>query len=448
MAAAPSSGAHWTPGGPYDTQLTSLNPSPRLALLLRQLPRYTIRDDPHLVYPMLREALGIAPGDSFLLVRLARAELYLEAIALARQHWVEAQTAVGIDQDPLFDKTFAAFCQWHDKVVQEDDEFWYSHSDGGIPWHPVCPLSDCLANEVESGALKTRWLALQGQPDGSENFQRYWRLLHIDSMELEGVFALTGNSRARLVRVGFWHGAVESGASIHLTSFSIDAADAIVNVLKACDETTQMILHIIDHTSEINSAWIHSLHATAMRCSQISEAVDDGEFVRYLTPGGMPREQTSYTTLVDDDTTIVQYAPWREIPIEIETYVSELMRLLEQLEQNQVSALAVAAWAHSAFVLIHPYADGNGRISRLLASIPLLKAGLPPMTINTVNRVPYFAACTSATRGDLGPMMEEIKEGADRALDFLGCLEPSGPDDARFRTTAMGGMTRLYFPQH
>ncbi len=36
---------------------------------------------------------------------------------------------------------------------------------------------------------------------------------------------------------------------------------------------------------------------------------------------------------------------------------------------------------HVAFVRIHPFFDGNGRMARLVSNLPVLKAGFPPIII-------------------------------------------------------------------
>jgi Fic family protein len=41
-------------------------------------------------------------------------------------------------------------------------------------------------------------------------------------------------------------------------------------------------------------------------------------------------------------------------------------------------------------VHIHPFWDGNGRLARLLANIPLLKSGLPPLVIPLEERRAYI----------------------------------------------------------
>lgn len=51
-----------------------------------------------------------------------------------------------------------------------------------------------------------------------------------------------------------------------------------------------------------------------------------------------------------------------------------------------------AAKVHADFVGIHPFVDGNGRTSRLLMNLELLKTGYPPSVITVENRLAYYEA--------------------------------------------------------
>ena len=58
--------------------------------------------------------------------------------------------------------------------------------------------------------------------------------------------------------------------------------------------------------------------------------------------------------------------------------------------RNKMSPVELAAMAHLKFVSIHPYSDGNGRISRLLANYVLNKHGYPMLNIKFNDRMAYY----------------------------------------------------------
>ncbi len=60
--------------------------------------------------------------------------------------------------------------------------------------------------------------------------------------------------------------------------------------------------------------------------------------------------------------------------------------------KTQEEALRAYTRLHLAFTSIHPFFDGNGRMARLLANIPLLKNGFLPIVINNQNRQEYLEA--------------------------------------------------------
>lgn len=85
----------------------------------------------------------------------------------------------------------------------------------------------------------------------------------------------------------------------------------------------------------------------------------------------------------------IEYAHPDEVPA--------LMReILATLNAEPVPPLtlrtAPGAYAkiHAGVAHIHPFWDGNGRMARLLANIPLLRAGLPPIVIPVERRRSYL----------------------------------------------------------
>ena len=61
-------------------------------------------------------------------------------------------------------------------------------------------------------------------------------------------------------------------------------------------------------------------------------------------------------------------------------------------DAHKLHPLERAAKVHADFVGIHPFIDGNGRISRLLMNLELLKAGYPLSVITVGNRLAYYEA--------------------------------------------------------
>lgn len=71
--------------------------------------------------------------------------------------------------------------------------------------------------------------------------------------------------------------------------------------------------------------------------------------------------------------------------------MSQLINWYET-EAYKLHPIERAAKVHADFVGIHPFIDGNGRTSRLLMNLELMKAGYPPCVITVENRLAYYEA--------------------------------------------------------
>lgn len=69
-----------------------------------------------------------------------------------------------------------------------------------------------------------------------------------------------------------------------------------------------------------------------------------------------------------------------------------LNELVEWYNKNKKKypALVLGAVAHNQFENIHPFADGNGRVGRIILNNILIKYNLPPININLKNQFEYY----------------------------------------------------------
>jgi len=93
-------------------------------------------------------------------------------------------------------------------------------------------------------------------------------------------------------------------------------------------------------------------------------------------------------------------------PIELASKIQEFIHWYIE-KHNSLHPIELAARVHIDFVKIHPFADGNGRTSRLLMNLELIKHGYPPVIIKVADRLEYYKALDVAhTTKNYKPFME------------------------------------------
>lgn len=112
---------------------------------------------------------------------------------------------------------------------------------------------------------------------------------------------------------------------------------------------------------------------------------------------------------------IFEYASVTDTPI----LMGELIQWYHKEEQKKEShPVILAAMLHYKLVRIHPFDDGNGRISRLLMNYVLLKNNLPPVVIKSADKRNYLSALKSADAGKLEDFVIYIGQQLIWSLDL------------------------------
>lgn len=131
----------------------------------------------------------------------------------------------------------------------------------------------------------------------------------------------------------------------------------------------------------------------------------DGQDTRRQIKVGDYKEYPNSVRLANGE--IFDYASPADTPIQM----GELMNWYRQQEEEKtLHPVELAALFHYKFVCIHPFDDGNGRISRLLMNYVLLRNDLPPVIIKSVDKRNYLQALHQADVGEIGAFVDYIAD--------------------------------------
>ena len=86
-------------------------------------------------------------------------------------------------------------------------------------------------------------------------------------------------------------------------------------------------------------------------------------------------------------------------PEELDEKMNEFILQLPKLKE-ELHPVEYAAMVHIIFVNIHPFADGNGRVARLLMNLALLQSGYNIVVIPPVARTDYISAIQETNKGN------------------------------------------------
>ncbi len=134
---------------------------------------------------------------------------------------------------------------------------------------------------------------------------------------------------------------------------------------------------------EISEADFYELHHLVL-----TEKVTD-----IYKPYGAWKNEPNGTSVVDDSgrQVFIDYAMPKEVPALMRKVIDSI-NTHSNADIGADDAHRIYADIHIAIVTGHPFWDGNGRIARLAANLPLLNAGLPPVVISQSQRREYLQA--------------------------------------------------------
>ena len=140
-----------------------------------------------------------------------------------------------------------------------------------------------------------------------------------------------------------------------------------------------------------------------------------------ITPDGQPTRRqitvgnykTQPNSVLLPNGELFEYTAPQEVPVRMQA----LMEWYRD-EQTALHPVTLAAMFHYKFVCIHPFDDGNGRVSRLLMNYVLLAHKLPPVVIKSSDKQNYLHALHLADTGQYEAFIRYIAEQVVSSLEM------------------------------
>lgn len=182
--------------------------------------------------------------------------------------------------------------------------------------------------------------------------------------------------------------------------------------IRGHDKAIDFLISIVKDGRPVTESEIRALHEMIL--------VEPYE-VKAKTKEGLPTSKRislgEYKKLPNHVETSTGQLHYYATPEETPAKMQELMEWYHEASNDKdVHPVVLAALFHHKFVAIHPFDDGNGRLSRILMNLALMQKGLPPVVIKMDDRQNYYSLLSRADNNDNWPFVEYIAQGVFKSL--------------------------------
>ena len=229
-----------------------------------------------------------------------------------------------------------------------------------------------------------------------QKFRLDW---NYNSNAIEGNSLTLGETRSLLL-----HGLTAAGKPIR------DHLD-----IRGHNEAVLWLEEIVRDERPLTEQFIRSMHEMLLgEAYEVPAQTPDGQPTRKLIrPGQYKSGPNNVLTATGE---MFYFATPEETPAKMTDLVDWYRR---EAEAAALHPVALATEFHYRFVRIHPFDDGNGRMSRLLMNLILLRHGYPMTVIKATDRNQYLAALAAADAGEIEPFFQFIGENVAASLQLM-----------------------------
>lgn len=179
------------------------------------------------------------------------------------------------------------------------------------------------------------------------------------------------------------------------------------NEVRGHARAIEIIYRLMEKT-RIDTEDVFDLHTAV----QVEDVLD------VLRPAGKWKTEPNGTyAVIDEKQVFIEYAAPQDVPALMERWIGLFNEAISRPPSDGECHISYAK-LHVSFVQIHPFSDGNGRMARLLANGPVIKAGYPPIVIPVEERQTYISLLASYRAGTGSLTARDIKLVAEESEAF------------------------------
>ncbi|MGL5934545.1 MAG: Fic family protein [Cetobacterium sp.] len=288
------------------------------------------------------------------------------------------------------------------KFIQSDEYYFMydlvelSDSQTDLDNEYVAPLTNLIVNLLKN-------------PRTADDLIKHNRLSILESNEIEYVLCLNIVSKRKFILTGDITNLVCS------SHHSCSVPDNLVEYVIDDNLTAYSYLFKNIQTLKVENILIaHKLLMDASRYN-IGSHIETNE----LIPTGIFRDcqvETSNIIFIDHK----EISDTMKIFIE---YFNNSMKKLHEVTTTTQQVYEICATIHHMFITIHPFQDGNGRLGRILAALPLASAYNLDIGILYKNTKVYYEALQIADKTkNLAPLVNVFMENTLASIKYIESL--------------------------
>lgn len=181
-----------------------------------------------------------------------------------------------------------------------------------------------------------------------------------------------------------------------------------------------------DKEKPLTESFIRELHRVLLREDYtVCRQLNDGNTSSYIVHAGQYKTRPNSVKTVTGE--IFEYAS----PEETSALMTDLLQWYNQAEkEGTMTPIELASLFHYRYIRIHPFEDGNGRISRLMVNYILHRHGYPMIVVKSADKNNYLTALNRcdvaigpipsdgahADLSQIAPFVEYMSKCLERAL--------------------------------